>query len=280
LKREHPSSLTNSVRQALAQIAHAQSRAGVAVFGDAAGSERGAALLNFPQLNTGDLEKIVHTHRLVDRKSTADTVGLSDLSLQTASLIIPRNKNSSGTLIQTIPFIWNEIVDVLRKDWSQAYTLPAEKFEELVAGAFHKDGYDEVTLTPRSGDHGRDIIAIKRGVGCVKIIGSVKRYAPHRLVTYDDVRALLGVLAGEQDSSKGIIVTTSNFPKGLPHDPFIGPFLPTRLELMGGEDLRRWLTDLRLKATFGPDYSPQSIAACHRELKLRRRAVRDRDRNR
>src|ERR1700674_1689501 len=30
----------------------------------------------------------------------------------------------------------------------------AERWEEIVAGAFKKAGYDEVTLTPRSGDHG------------------------------------------------------------------------------------------------------------------------------
>ncbi|WP_370137360.1 hypothetical protein [Bradyrhizobium sp. USDA 313] len=33
-----------------------------------------------------------------------------------------------------------------------------------------------MTLTPRSGDHGRDVIAVRSGVGCIKIIGSVKAY--------------------------------------------------------------------------------------------------------
>ena len=68
---------------------------------------------------------------------------------------------------------------------------------KCVVGAFSKANY-EVTLTPRSGDFGRDVIAIRRGVGCVKIIGSVKRYAAGNLVPYDDIRALLGVMAGER----------------------------------------------------------------------------------
>jgi restriction system protein len=119
--------------------------------------------------------------------------------------------------------------------------MPSEKFEELIAGASKKDGYDEVILTPRSGDDGRDVIAIKKGVGSVKILGSVKRYAPNRPVRFDDVRALLGVLSAEPDSSKGMIVTSSNFPTGLPDNPKIKKFLPTRLELMDGRQLSEWL---------------------------------------
>jgi restriction system protein len=55
-------------------------------------------------------------------------------------------------------------------------------------------GFDEVTLTPRSGDLGRDVIAVKRGLGTVRVIDQVKAYGPSHLVTADDVRALLGVL--------------------------------------------------------------------------------------
>ena len=91
------------------------------------------------------------------------------------------------------------------------------------------------------------MIAVKNGIGCVKIIGSVKAYAPKRRVGQDDVRALLGVLTGEQNASKGIIMTTSNFAPGITSDPFIKAFLPTRLELVNGEQLRKWLTELANK---------------------------------
>jgi restriction system protein len=130
----------------------------------------------------------------------------------------------------------------LGSDWSIAFRLSPEKWEEIVAGAFKKEKYDTVVLTPRSGDFGRDVIAIKHGVGCVKIIGSVKRYAPGHLVPYDDVRALLGVLSGERDASKGIITTTLDFPPNIKADKFIAPFLPTRLELVNGTQLQDWLT--------------------------------------
>jgi restriction system protein len=102
----------------------------------------------------------------------------------------------------------------------------------------------EVVLTPRSGDYGRDIIAIRHGIGCIKIIGSVKAYKPGHLVKHDDVRALLGVMSGEQNTSKGIISTTSDFAPRISSDPFIKPFLPTRLEMMNGETLKNWLIAL------------------------------------
>jgi hypothetical protein len=70
------------------------------------------------------------------------------------------------------------------------------------------------------------------------------RYAPGHLVEYDDVRALLGVLSGERDASKGIITTTSDFPPRVLEDPLIAPFIPTRLELMNREALQKWLLEL------------------------------------
>jgi restriction system protein len=75
----------------------------------------------------------------------------------------------------------------------------------------------------------------------------VKAYKPRNEVSYDDIRALLGVLSGEQNASKGILTTTSDFPPRLISDPFITPFLPTRLELMNGDSLQKWLGGLLKK---------------------------------
>ena len=81
------------------------------------------------------------------------------------------------------------------------------------------------------------------------MIGSVKAYKPGHLVKHDDVRALLGVLNGEQDASKAIIATTSDFAPLISSDPFIKPYLPTRLELMNGNQLMKWLSDLAGQGT-------------------------------
>jgi restriction system protein len=163
------------------------------------------------------------------------------------SVIIPERMVSEGVLIKSTSVVWASIVDELRKDWTKAYEIPPRVWEELVAGAYKKAGFDDVILTPRSGDHGRDVIAYRKGVGSVKIIGSVKAYKPGHLVSYDDVRALLGVMSGERNTSKGIITTTSDFPPNILKDPFIEPFLPYRLELLNGAKLQEWLKSLAEK---------------------------------
>lgn len=164
--------------------------------------------------------------------------------LTLSGILIPEGRVPHGVLIKSVSVLWSDVVANIDVDWTRAFEIPPYVWEEIIAGAFHKDGYDKVTLTPRSGDHGRDVIAIKSGVGCVKIIGSVKAYKPDHLVKHDDVRALLGVLNGEQDASKGIITTTSGFAPKIATDPFIRPFLPTRLELLDGPKLKHWLSNL------------------------------------
>jgi len=178
----------------------------------------------------------------ITAKGVGEAVAAAALSV--SSLIIPEGQSHEGVLVRSTAGLWKEIVNRLSADWKVALELSPRQWEELVAGALKKAGYDEVTLTPRSRDLGRDVIAVKKGVGCVKIIGSVKAYKPGHLVGYDDIRALLGVLSAERDSSKGIIATTSDFPPKIASDAFIAPFLPTRLELLNGAALRKWLTDL------------------------------------
>jgi restriction system protein len=166
------------------------------------------------------------------------------ITLAIASVIIPEKAVTEGILIRSTSEIWFEIAKLIGHDWKMAYTIPADKWEEIIAGAFWRDGYDEVILTPRSGDHGRDIIAIRRGIGSVKILGSVKAYAAKHLVSYDDVRALYGVVSADRSASKGIITTTSDFPPKIMLDPFIAPLVPTRLELVNGDELQAWLLKL------------------------------------
>jgi restriction system protein len=103
-----------------------------------------------------------------------------------------------------------------------------------------------VTLTPRSGDFGRDVIAVKRGLGTIRIIDQVKAYGPNHLVTADDVRALLGVLQGDK-ASKGFLTTTSDFAPKLRDDILLKPFMPAQLELINGKMLLTRLEELAKK---------------------------------
>jgi len=171
-------------------------------------------------------------------------------ALSISSLIIPDRKVPEGLLIRSVSALWNEIVQRIGSDSSVAYQLTPRQFEELIAGALQKDiiGFDEVILTPISGDHGRDVIAIKNGRMALKIFGSVKRYKPGHLVGYDEILALIAVVDGE-NASKGIITTTSDFPPRVNEHPSIKPKFPHKLQLMNGENLQKWLAEFNAPPT-------------------------------
>lgn len=160
------------------------------------------------------------------------------------NIITPSGRVPEGKLVKAVAVEWKLINSLLKENPNIAYEIPPQAWEELIAAAFDYAGYDEVILTPRSGDHGRDVIAVKHGIGTIRIIDSVKAYTPGHLVRYDDIRALLGVLSGDPQASKGILTTTSDFAPGILNDPFIKPFIPYRLELMNGSKLRKWLEEL------------------------------------
>jgi restriction system protein len=150
-----------------------------------------------------------------------------------------------GRLIEVVTIGWFEIIEAFIKNPRLMYEVDWRKLEEIVGGAYDKAGYT-VTLTPRSGDHGRDIIAEKKesSFGAIRVIDQVKRYSGDHLVTADEVRAMIGVLDGSR-STKGFVTTTSDFAPKIWTDPFITPFMPARLELINGPDLLKKLDDIR-----------------------------------
>jgi len=152
-------------------------------------------------------------------------------------------RTSEGRLIEAVTLPWFDIIEALKKDWNAAYQIDPTMWEEIVAGAYRKAKFDEVILTPRSGDLGRDVIAIKKGLGSVRIIDQVKRYTPPHLVEADDVRALMGVLQTD-GASKGFLTTTSDFAPKIKTDPLITPLIPIRLALINGQELLKRLDEI------------------------------------
>lgn len=167
-------------------------------------------------------------------------------SLLLQAVIVPGAKTDEGQLIEVVGLPWFEIIELLSRDPSLAYQIKDRKWEEIIAGAYQRAGFDEVTLTPRSGDFGRDIIAVKHGLGTIRIIDQVKAYSPNHLVTADDVRALLGGLQGDK-ASKGFLTTTSDFAPKLRDDILLKRFMPAQLELINGKMLLARLKELAKK---------------------------------
>jgi restriction system protein len=80
------------------------------------------------------------------------------------------------------------------------------------------------------------------------VIDQVKAFTPPRLVTANDVRALMGVLQTD-GASKGFLTTTSDFAPRIKTDPLITPLIPARLELINGTTLLAKLDELARKRT-------------------------------
>lgn len=157
------------------------------------------------------------------------------------AIVRPEGKVPDGQLISFVEPAYTSLLLELARNPKLMYEIDPRKWEEIIAAGYDKEGFDEVILTRRSGDLGRDVIAIKKGWGSVKFIEQVKAYNPHHIVKADEVRSLLGVLAAEPDANKAIFTTTSSFAPGIVSDRLLKRFMPYRLELVDGDALMRRL---------------------------------------
>jgi restriction system protein len=148
------------------------------------------------------------------------------------SVIQVEGKVDDGAVIKLIKPIYTKIIAEIKNDHNFIYSINPRIWEEIIAASYDNAGFDEVILTPSSGDFGRDVIAIKKGFGSIRFIDQMKAFNPSHVVTANDVRALLGVLQADQNATKAIFTTTSTFAPMIEHDKLIQPFLPYRLELI------------------------------------------------
>lgn len=157
-----------------------------------------------------------------------------------AELVVQGDKSEEGRLVLGVRIAWHEIIRYFGDHPEEIFNIDPRRFEELIAGAYEREGYD-VILTDRSGDKGKDIIATMPGRGAIRIFDEVKRYKITRPVTAKEVRALLGTITARGNVSKGVLTTTSHFAPTLLDDPDIARLIPYRLELKPREALFPWL---------------------------------------
>lgn len=168
--------------------------------------------------------------------------GVAQQELLIASqLVLFGEKSTEGQLIEAVMVPWPAIFREMQQDADFLLKFDPRKFEELVAAAYDEEGC-EVTLTPRSGDRGRDVIAIYPGLGRLRILDQVKRYAPGHVVKADEVRSLYGVLVHDTAASKGVVTTTSTFAPGVREE--FADVMPTRLDLRDGGEVHEWVSRL------------------------------------
>ena len=160
------------------------------------------------------------------------------------AVIVPGDKTKEGQLVEAVALPWLEIVRLLKEDPDFAHKIHWRKWEEIIAGAYERAGFDEVILTPASGDKGRDVIATKNGVGSIRFFDQVKAYSANHLVSADEVRSMVGVISAAGNVSKGILTTTSHFAPGVEKDEDLKRLIPHRLELKPKDKLIEWLASL------------------------------------
>ncbi len=124
--------------------------------------------------------------------------------------IVPAEALEELRRVEFAPFT---LLDRVLRDPFVMHSLSARGFEGFIAALVERLGFEDVVLTPRSGDRGRDVLATKRIHGISILCAfECKRYAVDRPVGPDAARALLGVIMhGETRATKGILVTTSHF---------------------------------------------------------------------
>lgn len=185
-----------------------------------------------------DLTDYTLTH---DGEKIATCYSVSPTVLLKTALVKHGDSTPEGHEIDGPTATWFEISRQLKldPDFRFEFTSNPTKFEEFLAGAYKLQGWDAVTLTPRSGDRGRDVIAITSKMSAMRVLDQAKANNPTNLVSQNDVRAIFGVLRLDHGATKGIITTTSDFAPGVADE--FQKVIPYQLETKNGEQFLEWI---------------------------------------
>jgi restriction system protein len=137
------------------------------------------------------------------RENLGDTnAAFRDVALQNTiivqALLHPENEALRSRSIQAIAIPWSEIVELIYRDPRSVYARPPDTWEEFIASAFAKNGFEEVTVSQRSHSYDKEVIARKKNLGTICVIDSFKAYRPGRLVKADDAKAIWSVLQDDK----------------------------------------------------------------------------------
>jgi hypothetical protein len=101
------------------------------------------------------------------------STAVPDLELVKGALLAFGGADREGQLVAAVGSAWLGILRLLERDPHPVMQMSPRTWEEFVAGCYDRDGY-RVTLTPRSADLGRHVIAENPGIGTIRVLDQVK----------------------------------------------------------------------------------------------------------
>lgn len=164
----------------------------------------GATFLGEVELGLGEEEELGQEEA---KEATQDEVEEQLVEIVPADVI---------TGLKKVEFVPLRLLDKILRSPELMRDLSPRDFEKFVATLIDKLGFEDVVITPRSNDQGRDILAVKRVHGIPVLFAfECKRYGSDKPIGVELLRALFGTISyGPTKANKGVLVTTSRFTSG------------------------------------------------------------------
>lgn len=145
--------------------------------------------------------------------------------------------------LKTVQFLPIKLFDQILNDPNLMRGMDPREFENLIAELMYKSGFENIIVTPRSNDKGRDILATKTVCDIpIMFAFECKRYSPENKIKPEIMRALLGTISHHQTkANKGVLVTTSSFSREAKS------FIASESMLSGKDfnDLVKWINQVK-----------------------------------
>lgn len=167
------------------------------------------------------LDRAFHFAHRTDTPDAAKNPEFVARTLETIKALrqLESSEEPPHRLVEAVDILSVQLIDYLKRHPHELYGIPPNIFEEVVGEVLASYGW-QVDLTPKSKDGGYDIFAISPTTAPeteASWIIECKRYAPHRPVGVDIVRALYGsnlLNRGDQGAGMKMLATTSYFTAG------------------------------------------------------------------
>jgi hypothetical protein len=164
----------------------------------------------------------------------------ADDSEERSKIILPEEFRER---LETVQFLPIKLFEQISNDPNLMRGMDPREFENLIAELMYKSGFENIIVTPRSNDKGRDILATKTVCDIpIMFAFECKRYSPKNKIKPEIMRALLGTISHHQTkANKGVLVTTSSFSRDAKS------FIASESMLSGKDfnDLVNWINQVK-----------------------------------